>query len=211
VSRGAVAALFLSQMLAGGAFAQSVVPPAAASDASLAAPYEFGRVSSGEIDLITKHSQRLSGSLGMTMSRSQLPLATGRNGTTNGYDATLGGTILEDRLWFFASALQSDALLTSRFATALPPTGRSDRVVSRGIDSKFSAQIGDRQSLAASFAAGRELGVTTALNVAAPNPASFLSLRYTGVVSNNMFFNANFSRRSAVQPELPFAAVVQPR
>lgn len=211
MSKGAVAALFLAQMLAGVALAQSVVPPATGSDSSLAAPYEFGRVSGGEIDLITKHSRRLSGSLGMTMSRSQLPVATGRNGTTNGYDATIGGTILEDRLWFFASALQSDASLTSRFATALPQTGTSDRAVSRGIDSKFSAQIGDRQSLAASFAAGRELGVMTAVNVAAPNPASFLSLRYTGVVSNNMFFNASFSRRSAVQPEPPFAAVIQPR
>ncbi len=210
MSRRAVATLFLSQMLAAVAFAQSVVPPAGASDASVAAPYEFGRVSGGEMDLITKHSQRLSGSLELTMSRSQLLFATGRNGTTNGVDGTLGGTIVQDRVWFFATAHQSDALLAPQFATALPQTGTSYRVASRGIDANLSAQIGDRQSLAASFAAGREPGVTTAVTAAAPTPASFLSLRYTGVVSNNMFFSANFSRRAVAQPESPFAAVVQP-
>ena len=207
LSKRAVAALFLSQMLAGVGFAQSVVPSAGGSAASVAAPDEFGRVSGGEIDLITKHTRKLSGSLGMSMSKSQLPLSIGGNGTRNGYDATLGGTVLQDRLWFFASAQQSDPLFSSRLATVLPRSGAS----ARGSDSKFSAQIGNRQSLAAAFAAGRDLGVTNGVGVGAPGPTSFLSLHYTGVVSSNMFFSANFSQRSATQQELWFTGVAQPR
>jgi hypothetical protein len=209
MSKRAVAALFLSQMLAGVAFAQSVVPPAGATDPSVAAPYEFGRAFGGEMDLITKRSSGLSGSLGFSMSKAPIPFATGGNGTTKGLDATLGGTLVKDKVWFFASAHQNDALLTSRYGTVLTQNGTSNGAVSRGIDTKLTAQIGDRNNLAASFAAGRELGVTPAGTVA-PTPASFLALRYTGVVSSNMFFSTSFSRYNA-QSESPFATVVQPR
>lgn len=209
VSKRVVAALFLSQMLAGVAFAQSVVAPAGPAEASVAAPDEFGRVSGGELDLLAKHSSRFSGSFGILTSRSQFPFAT-RNGTTTGYNATLGGTIVQDRLWFFASGYQSDALLGSRFDTALPQT-RTPDVASRAINPRVSAQLGDRQSLAASFIARRDAGATPTITTAAPGLGSLLSLHYTGIVSSNMFFTANVSRRSAVQPELQVAPVIQPQ
>ena len=154
VSKRVVAALFLSQVLAGVAFAQGVFAPAGASVASVAAPNEFGSVSGGEIDLLTKHSSRLSGSFGIMTSRSQFPFATTGSGASNGYDATLDGTVLQDRFWFFASAQQTDALLVSRFEPALPQAAPSAGVVSRGINATSNAQIGDRQTLAAAFAAG---------------------------------------------------------
>jgi hypothetical protein len=209
MSKRAVAILFLAEMLAAVGFAQSVGTQQPGPDAQLAAADEFGRVSGGEIDLVTKSPRRLSGSLGISMSRSQ-PLATGGNAMSNRYAASVGGTIMDDHLWFFASALQNDAPLSSRFATSLPQTALPNGTASRGIDTRFNAQLGSRQTLAASFAAGRELAATTPVNVAAPVPASFLSLHYTGIVSDNMFFTANFSRRGAAQPE-PFAIVAQPR
>ena len=54
---------------------------------------EFGRATGGSISGITKAPSQLSGSLSLSH-------ATG--GT--GYGGTLGGEILEDRLWFFAGA-----------------------------------------------------------------------------------------------------------
>ncbi len=194
VSKRVLAALFLSQAIAAVAFAQSAVTPASAPDAAVAAPDEFGRVSGGELNVITKHSDRFSGSFGIGMSRSQMPFATGTSGSLNRYNATLGGTIVPDRAWFFASAEKSNSLFSPPFASALPQSMRAD---TRRIDTNMSAQIGDRQSLAASFASGQYPGVTTATL-----PTSFMSLHYTGVVSPNSFFSATFSRTSGAQQEI---------
>lgn len=202
--RRVVAALFLSQLLVGASFAQSAVPPAGTPDASVASPAEFGRAYGGDLDLLTKHGQSFSGSFGMSTSRSSLPFASG---TTKGLDATLGGTVMRDRLWVFASAHQTQGLLGSPFATTLPQ-GTTGVGTSRGIDTKVTAQLGDRQSLAA-FAATRGTDATSAAAIAVPNSSSFLSLHYTGIVSSNMFFTGSFSRRNATQPELsPF---IQPQ
>ncbi len=76
-----------AQLLAHGALAQSVTEPSA---------IEFGRASGGTIHAIAKAPRQLSGSLSLTQS----------SGTRygRGYDGTLGGELLDDRMWFFASA-----------------------------------------------------------------------------------------------------------
>lgn len=188
VSRHAVAALFLSQLIAAAAFAQTAVP---------APPSEFGRVSGGEIEAITKNTDRLSGSLGIGLSRS-LPFASGSG---RRYNATLGGTILQDRLWFFGTAEQSDPIFSSRYP-ALAQNALSKP--SRSTNAKMTAQLGDRQSLAASFASARDLGLMT-VNPGVANPSSFLSLHYTGIVSDHMFFTGTVTRSSTSQSLFPFA------
>jgi hypothetical protein len=56
--------------------------------------------------------------------------------------------------------------------------------------------MGDRQALAATFASAN----ATAL--AAPQlPSSFLSLHYTGVLTDSMFFTATFSRTQTSLPQ----------
>jgi hypothetical protein len=167
----AVAAFFLAQMLAAAAFAQTA-----------ATSSEFGRVSGGDIDLITKHSQPLSGSLGITA------------GSGKGYDATLGGTLVKDRVWFFGSAQRSEPMFASQFRAPLPAGA-----MSRSTDAKMIGQLGDRQSLAASFAASRQPFVTGG-TLTAPIPSSFLSLHYTGIVSSNMFVSASFSEMRRSNP-----------
>src|SRR5260370_29024607 len=77
---------------------------------------EFGRASAGLVELSVKSPTRFSGSLGLTSSR--------------GYGATFGGTIVNDRLWFFGTA--------QRNPTRVPQ-----------IDANWNA-IGSRNSLAAS-------------------------------------------------------------
>lgn len=180
MTRSRSAVFFFSMLFAGLAIAQS--------DGTSS---EFGRGSGGEISLITKSAGRLSGSFGIS-SRSGLPFGSGKSG----YDATLGGTIVEDRIWFFASAQRSDSV----FGTAVPQDSRSKEAVSRAIDAKLAMQLGSRQNLAATFASQR--GVAPAFANAASTPSSFLSLRYTGIVSDQMFFTTSYSRSSGVPSTL---------
>jgi hypothetical protein len=173
-SKRAVAVLFVAQMVAAVGLAQDVTSS------------EFGRVSAGEVELLPKQTRTLSGSLGFSMSKSMASFGG------KGYDATLGGTILEDRLWFFASAQQHDVRLTSGVVqTQLP-----ERAVVGAVDAKLTGQLGERQTFDAVFEAGRQPFTTAPNAVTGVTPSSFLSLRYTGVVSSNMFFNASFSHRA---------------
>lgn len=139
-----------------------------------AASNEFGHTSAGEIDLLTKRPSRLSGSLGLSL--------FGSGG--HGYNGTLGGTIVKDRVWFFASAEKAQPQFSPSYATP-----------ARAIDTKLNAQLGDRQALAATFAS------TNAPATAAPLPSSFLSLHYTGVLTDSMFFTATFSRNTTSLPQ----------
>jgi hypothetical protein len=168
------AALVLSLLFAALAFAQSDVSTS-----------EFGRGTGGEISLITKSPARLSGSFGISTG--------GLGGRRNGYDATLGGTVVQDRIWFFASAQRS----TDLFGATPQQNGESAEAVSRAIDAKLAMQLGNRQNLAATFASQR--GIDSALATPGVTPSSFLSLRYTGIVSDHMFFNASFSRSSGAR------------
>src|SRR5260370_28860073 len=66
---------------------------------SFAQSAEFGRASAGLLELSAKSPSRISGSFGLT--------------TARGYGATLGATIVTDRLWFFGTA--------QRNQTPVPP------------------------------------------------------------------------------------------
>ena len=143
---------------------------------------EFGRTSGGQIEAITKNSDKLSASLSMMMG--------GASGRYRGYEATLGGTVIEDRLWFFGSAFQQN---TTRFeSSTIPALQQAD--IDRLTFGKATAQIGDRHSVDSSIISG---------------PSSFLTLHYTGIVSPNSFFTATFSRSSANQRETAFGALRQ--
>ena len=162
MSTRTVTALFLVQMAAGSLIAQ---------DGS-----EFSRTSGGQVEALSKRAtQKLSGSLGMSI----LGSSSGK-----GYQATLGGTIVEDRLWFFASAQQQER---AWFASALPQMAQPVDV--DATFGKVNAQIGDRQSLFASLGTTRE---TSPMMPGGSIPSSFLTLRYTGTVSSNMFVSASF-------------------
>ena len=154
-------ALVLTPLITAAAFAQSSA--------------EFGRVSGGQIDFAVKAPSQFSGSLGLTMSRSN-GLSALRNGLS-GYGATLGGTVVKDRLWFFATADRNEL----RFPSTVPSIPQ--------FTGNVLADLGNRNSLGASFRTQRNIMPTTI-------PSSFLSLRYTGIVSSNMFVTATVLRTS---------------
>ena len=173
-SRSLIAATLLAHLTAAAALAQSA-PPAA----------EFGSVSGGEVELLTKGPRKTSGSVGLSTF-----------GSRAGYEATLGGTLLEDRLWFFGAAAMLPAI-PQRAATV------------GTVDLKMDAQLGSRNSLSAAFSDGRAVD-DGQFNASAGTVPSFLSLRYTGVVSSNFFFDATVMRRS-VSGSQPFAPLADPR
>ena|ERR1700674_1393120 len=115
---------------------------------------EFGRATGGVLELSAKGPSRVSGSLGLT---------TGSG--LRGYGATFGGTVVNDRLWFFGTAERNQP----RVVSALPQT-------SPKIDANWNAALGSRNSFSASL-----------LNATIPSSSSFMTLHYTGIVSSNMF------------------------
>lgn len=75
------------------------------------------RGSGGEIELITKSRSAFSGTLGV-----ELPLLSSRGVRT--YESSLGGTMLNDRLWFFGSAQRLDASQLAFSFDAAAPAAR---------------------------------------------------------------------------------------
>jgi hypothetical protein len=184
-------ALVAAQMIAGSLHAQT------AGEWVESTPAEY-RASGGEIDVRGKHAtNRFSGSLGLVTSP-----GLGGQGATRGLEATLGGALIEDRLWFFGSAQWRDQSLSSRFAPSLPQANSE----AQAFDAKLTANLGDRQNLAAAFSTGHD---TLSSFTTVQRPATNLFLSYTGIVSDNMFFTATASRRTysrspfALQPLAP--------
>jgi hypothetical protein len=142
---------------------------------------EFGRSSGGQIETTMKRPNMLSGSLGVSFSRSALPFANFGNG--RGYEGTVGGTILKDRLWFFGSGQFNQA---TQFA---PAAGTVPRIML----GNMTAHLNDRQTLTSSFDRGSF----------ATLPSSFLSLHYTGIVSSSMSFSASVYQHSSKAQLIP--------
>jgi hypothetical protein len=179
-SRRGITALLFVQLLAFAASAQQSA--------------EFGRASGGEIVVTPKRPARFSGSLGLS-------LASGNDvfgrGSSPGYGVTAGGTLVEDRLWFFASASQQEAS-SSRFADLALPENATTGAAGARVD----GQLGGSQDFSAFFEAARRPQLSTAApaTFAGSVPSSFLSLHYTGVVSSNAFFSASFTRSARTAP-----------
>ena len=115
-----------------------------------------------------KHTAPLDGSLSISKSKS------------TGFGLDLGGTLVKDRVWFFASAERATPMFQTTYTQA--PL--------HAFDAKAVANLGDRQTLSANFSS-QTSPVTQVLGV----PSNFLSLHYTAVVSSNSYFTMNFSER----------------
>jgi hypothetical protein len=133
---------------AGAALAQSTP----ASTPLAQSPAEFGRASGGSIDVITKGPHQFSGSLSLGRSLG------GMRGPS--YNGTIGGTLVNDRVWFFGSA---------------------------ALDATATAQPLDWNAITTSLRRSEQPPAT--------QPASFLMLRSTSVLSDQTTLNVTLSRR----------------
>ena len=164
-SRRVVITLLLVQLIALGAAAQS---------------QELGRATGGEIVATPKGtSAPLSGSLELVL------------GDSRGYGVTAGGTLLQDRLWFFASASRQETSF-ARFADL----ELAENATTSAIGARVNGQVAGAHDFSAFFEAARrpQVSLATPSTFAGIVPSTFLSLRYTGVVSSNMFFNMSMTR-----------------
>lgn len=125
--------------------------------------------SGGEVSGLTKHATNaMSGSFTLG---------------TKLLSANYGGTVVPDRVWFFASALRDKSnLLTSQYGVPAVP--------SRGFDGKATTQLSDRQSLQAAFnsATSSATGLTPRLST------SLFDVHYMMNVSPNSFFSVNVKK-----------------
>lgn len=183
LSRRSLLALVLVQLIAFAVSAQQAA--------------EFGRATGGELVLTPKNSAPLSGSL-------ELSLSSGNDvfgrGSSPAYGVTAGGTLLQDRLWFFGSATHQEAS-ASRYGNL----GLPENTATGAIGGRINGQLGAKQDFSAFFETARrpELSMTSDGSVfGSITPSSFLALRYNGMVSNNMSFSASFTRSTRTVPTL---------
>jgi hypothetical protein len=173
VARRAVTALFLVQMIAFAVSAQ-----------------EYGSASAGEIVLKPKGAAPITGSIGVSLSSGNDVL--GRSSSPE-YGLTLGGTLVQDRLWFFASGSRQEGS-RSRFSDLELPRNAT----TGAIGARINGQLTGAQDFSAFFESARrpEFSTTGTASFNAIVPSSFLSLRYDAVLSSNTLFSASFTRNT---------------
>jgi len=173
---------------------------------------EYGRFSGGVINAVTKRGgNKVQGSFRVNFTnpswRDETPIEktqgiTRQNKLSKFYEATLGGPIIKDRLWFFAAGrkVNSDTQLTLP-ESGLPFTQTQDQ--KRG-EIKLSGAINPNHTVQATFTKvwdklhrlpfGFDIDpVHDAYNGEQPN--QLFSASYNGVLKSNLFVEAQFSRK----------------
>lgn len=166
-------------------FVQLIVLAASAQQSA-----EFGRATSGTMVMTPKGSSSFSGSL--ELSRSSGSDAFGL-GSSAAYGITAGGALIQDRLWFFGAASMQETS-QARFAEIELP----ENATTGAIGARVNGRISGGQDFSSFFEAARRPALSTSAPAAFAGitPSSFLSLRYTGIVSSSTLFNASFTRSS---------------
>lgn len=187
-----------------------------------AIPAEYGRFTGGVVSTVTRSGgNELTGSLRDSLSNPSWSATTPANETredslSHVWEATLGGFVLRDRLWYFAAGrwAKND---TARQTIAVPaftggqaPTERSPQLSylesndQKRFEGKLTAQPGARHSLVASY-----FGIDTeGTNARAANniydaaslttrndPESLLAFRYDLLAARDLLVSARFAQR----------------
>jgi hypothetical protein len=182
---------------------------------------EYGRFSGGVVNTVTKSGgNELSASLrdSLTSPRwsAQTPALETRESTINHvWEATLGGFILRDRLWFFTAGrwAKND---TARQTTPVPaftgspatpastPVSYAEGNDQKRWEGKLTALVGAQQTLAASYFGIQTDGTNVRFNnnfydlaslTTRDDPESLFALHYDGVVRPNVLLDAHYSQR----------------
>jgi hypothetical protein len=182
---------------------------------------QYGRFSGGVVNTITKSGgNELAGSLRDSLSNpswsAQSPAGEARENNLNHVgEGTLGGYIVRDRLWFFGAGrlarndtarqtLSVPAFATNPATPASPAIGYAMGNDQKRYEAKLTAQIGTRQTLAASW-----LGVNTdqsntqfsnniydlASLTTRVDPESLLAVHYNGMMASNLLLEGHYSAR----------------
>ena len=183
---------------------------------------EYGRFTGGVVNMITKSGgNQFSGSFRTTFTNDRwtannafdqgLGLDNRVDQVNETYEATLGGPLWRDRIWFFGAGRNAD-LTVSR---STRPTFRAGDIEptpipyehgteERRLEGKVTAAISPRHNLIVSYIDFREDEsnstfnpniLDTAMLVPVEFRNSLLALSYNGVLSERFFLEAQYSRR----------------
>ncbi len=175
--------------------------------ASAGVSAEYGRFTGGVVNVLTKSGgNTFSGSLRDTLNnqswQAKTPLTTTQTDKVNPvYEATLGGPILRDRLWFFLAGRDLDLSQTlNTNITNIPyPSGEKQQ----RYEGKLTASITPSQTLVGSYlkVKDKQLGnsfqaILDLLSVYDREvPQEQYSGNYTGVLTENLVATAQYSKR----------------
>jgi outer membrane receptor protein involved in Fe transport len=175
---------------------------------------EYGRFSGGLVTAITKSGgNAFSGSLRTSFAndfwRSKTPAASDPKrgvdpknpGTIPTYEATLGGPVLKERLWFFgATRIRQEETARSTAFTGISYIRTNDE---KRYEGKLTFAPRPNHSLQASYTAidqvqsnfTSQVVLDTASLGVQNQPSDLLSVRYSGVVSPNLSLELQYSSR----------------
>ncbi|HEU4520667.1 MAG TPA: TonB-dependent receptor, partial [Thermoanaerobaculia bacterium] len=173
---------------------------------------EYGRFTGGVVNTITKSGgNEFSGSFRDNLTNpawvDETPTQTTENPDTLNevYEATLGGYILRDRLWFFGAGRDSEQTFV-RVQRPVPGSTGSPSMnelqAERRLEGKLTGQITARHNLSASYLdveATAENARFTAVSYDLEqfsnrsDPQTLLSAFYNGVLTNNWMVEARYS------------------
>ncbi len=174
---------------------------------------EYGRFSGGVVNIITKSGgNSFSGSLRTTLNNQTWEekrpdpnhpgqFAPQTDKTIPTYEATLGGAILRDRLWFFAAGRSLDRDTTQ--VTTLTSVPFTNERKQQRYEGKLTATITPQHSLLGSYLKidDKENGnffppiLDTASLVNRETPQKAWSINYTGTFTDSLLLTGQYSER----------------
>ncbi|HUO86587.1 MAG TPA: TonB-dependent receptor, partial [Thermoanaerobaculia bacterium] len=177
---------------------------------------EYGRFTGGVVTAITKSggneftgSFRTSFTSDEWQSDNDLSPETRDDTVNEVYEATLGGYVVRDRLWFFGAGRDLETTGTAQTAiTAIEfPTGAEER----RLEGKLTGAVTESHQLQGSYLEIEQdqfnvlhggltgFGVTIddgSLDDVRSLPQEFLSVNYTGILTQNLFAEVQYSERA---------------
>ncbi len=168
---------------------------------------EYGRFSGGVVNTITKSGgNEVHGSFRVNFTKgtwsAKTPLTVSQDDTLNKvYEATLGGYILKDKLWYFlAGRDRSSSTAEETYATHIPYT-YSDK--EKRYEGKLTFSITPRHRIIGSYMKIDESedgnAYSSVMDLASiynrSLPQELFAANYTGVITDNFFVEGQYSRR----------------
>jgi len=168
---------------------------------------EYGRFAGGVVNVITKSGgNEFSGSIRTAFTNENwaqpTPITINRDDKVlKRYEATLGGRIVRDRLWFFLAGRDFENIGTAQtVGTNISFPAGSDQ---QRFEGKLTAAITDKHNVVASYLKiedaqlGNRFG--SVLDLASvttrETPQTLTSLNYNGAWSKDFYFEAQYSKR----------------
>jgi outer membrane receptor protein involved in Fe transport len=171
---------------------------------------EYGRFTGGVVNSITRSGgNTFSGSLRDSLTNDDWTRMTPFEGQADPidninevYEATLGGFIMRDRLWFFGSGRSAETSGSGTLSRSNIPYVRVSE--EKRIEGKLTAQVTQKHSIVGAFL-DRDSSTTndffsTVMDTASlydrEDPQSLLSAHYSGIFTNNLLLEAHYADRT---------------